>query len=71
MKFKIATAVVLSVLALGLTACDQNGDKAQSAGEKVDNAVESVKDTVLDKGPAEKAGEKVDDAVEKVKDATN
>ena len=69
MKFKLASAVVLSVLALGLTACEQNAGKAQTAGEKVDNAVESVKDTVMDKGPAEKAGEKVDKAVEKVKDS--
>jgi hypothetical protein len=71
MKFKLASAVVLSILTLGLTACEQNSGNAQSAGEKVDNAVESVKDAVLDKGPAEKAGEKVDNAVEKVKDSTN
>jgi len=71
MKSKLASAVVLLVLALGLTACEQNGGKAQSAGEKVDNAVEQVKDTVLDKGPAQKAGEKVDKAVDKVKDSSN
>ena len=71
MKFKLASAIVLSVLTLGLTACEQNGGAAQNAGEKVDNAVESVKDAVQDKGPAEKAGEKFDNAVEKAKDSTN
>jgi peptidoglycan hydrolase CwlO-like protein len=64
MNIKLASAVLVSLLAIGLTACSEG--PAESAGKKVDNAVESVKDTVLDKGPAEKAGEKIDKAVDKV-----
>lgn len=71
MKSKLATLVALSLLTIAVAACDKSEGPAQSAGEKIDNVVESVKDSVLDKGPAQKAGEKVDDAVEKVQDSSN
>lgn len=39
---------------------------AESAGESIDDAAQSVKDTFDPPGPAEKAGRNVDDAVEEV-----
>jgi hypothetical protein len=51
-----------TVLALGvLSGCEQG--PMQKAGEKVDNAVDSISG----KGPVEKAGERVDKAVDQLK----
>ena len=62
--------IILSVLAcLALAGCSEKGP-AEQAGEKVDEAVEQVKDAVDDagqQGPAEEAGEQIDKAVEDMK----
>lgn len=47
-----------------LVSCEKKGP-AERTGEKLDKAVEEVKDAVDPKGPAEKAGEKVDKALGK------
>jgi hypothetical protein len=47
--------------------CKSEGP-VETAGKKIDQAVEKAKDTPNPEGPLEKAGEKVDQAVEKVKD---
>ncbi|MEO8307600.1 MAG: hypothetical protein ABI616_06125 [Pseudomonadota bacterium] len=62
-----ATAACAAVLMLGLAACEKKGP-AEKAGEKMDHAVESVKDTgekAADKveAAADKAADKVQDAV--------
>lgn len=59
-KAMIGIALTLPLMG-ALAACDDKGP-AEKAGEKVDNAVENMKDAVNPKGPAEKAGEKIDDA---------
>ncbi len=59
-KAMIGIALTLPLMG-ALAACDDKGP-AEKAGEKVDNAVENMKDAVNLKGPAEKAGEKIDDA---------
>jgi len=62
--------IILSALAFfALAGCSEKGP-AEQAGEKVDQAVEQVKDAVEDagqQGPAEEAGEQVDKAVEDMK----
>ena len=45
------------------TGCREKGP-VEKAGEKVDEAVDKMKDAVNPKGPAERAGEKVDRALE-------
>ena len=50
----IATAVVLSLTIVGLTACEKG--PAERAGEKIDNT-------------AKKVGDKLEDAGDKIKDA--
>ena len=55
----IAMAIPFAVL----VGCSEQGP-AETAGEKIDEAVEDVKDAVDPAGPAEKVGEKIDDAVE-------
>ena len=69
----IGTALVISGLLVLLPGCEK-GD-AEKAGEKIDNAIESVKekaeeakDSLTNKGPAEKAGEKIDNAIENAKE---
>ena len=51
----------MSILA-ALASCRKKGP-AEKAGEKMDEAIKNVKDTVDPKGPGEKAGEKVDEAL--------
>ena len=70
----IGTALVISGLLVLLPGCEKKGD-AEKAGEKIDNAIESVKekveeakDSLTNKGPAEKAGEKIDKAIENAKE---
>ncbi len=64
--------IILSALAFfALAGCSEKGP-AEQAGEKVDQAVENVRDAVEDagqQGPAEQMGEKVDKAIEGAKDA--
>jgi predicted small lipoprotein YifL len=54
--------ICAAMLMLGLAACEKKGP-AEKAGAKVDQAVDSVKDT------GEKAADKVEEAADKVKDA--
>lgn len=48
---------------IALAACKKKGP-AEKAGERMDDAIEDVKDAVNPKGPAEKAGEKVDEVLD-------
>ena len=57
----LLTVCSLSILA-ALASCKKKGP-AEKAGEKMDQAIENVKDAVDPKGPVEKAGEKVDKAL--------
>ena len=57
----LLAAVVAGALALALTGCPKKGP-AQSAGEKIDRAKDTISDTVDPKGPAEKAGRSIDRA---------
>lgn len=50
--------------AVSMVACKPKGP-AEKAGEKVDSAVENLKDAVDPKGPVEKAGEKIDKVLDK------
>ena len=63
MKYLPLTTVPLAALAmtasLVLTGCDEQGP-AETAGEKIDNAVESAGEM------AEEAGDKVEDATDKL-----
>lgn len=45
-----------------LTACGKQGP-AEEMGEKIDNKVNQVEDTLKQRGPMEKAGDRVDDAM--------
>jgi hypothetical protein len=66
MKLSSTTARGLSSLLLGTvllcTGCEPKGP-AERAGEKIDQGIQNVKDTVDPAGPAEKAGEAVDRAL--------
>ena len=57
-----AVAACAAMLMLGVSACEKKGP-VEKAGAKVDQAVESVKDT------GEKAADKVEAAADKVQDA--
>jgi hypothetical protein len=46
--------------------CERKGP-AERAGEKIDRAVDDVKDAIDPPGPAEKAGKAIDRAVDDVK----
>ena len=56
----LAAALMLGSVAFG-TAC--NKGPAESAGEKIDDAAQKLKDKVDPPGPGEKAGRKVDKAL--------
>ena len=62
-----STVVLAAVLAIGTTYCTgcREEGPAEQAGEKIDDAVERMKDAVDPKGPAEKAGEKIDRALDR------
>lgn len=60
-----------------ISGCDSQGT-AEKTGEKIDQAVESAKDTVEEasdkltgEGTAENIGEKIDEAAEKAKNAVD
>lgn len=57
-KTLILMAIALPVMG-ALAACDDKGP-AEKAGEKIDNAAQSMKDTIDPPGPAEDAGRKID-----------
>ena len=69
MKKLLITAVLGSLMTVGLSACDH---PAQRTGEAVDSAAYSTKSTVQKvtgtQGPAQSAGEKVDNAVDSITD---
>ncbi|HUD52807.1 hypothetical protein [Parvibaculum sp.] len=60
-KSLVGIALVLPLMG-ALAACDDDGP-AEKAGEKIDNAGQSLKDAVDPPGPAEKAGRDVDKAI--------
>ena len=64
MKPTLLLSLCLFTLVGSVVSCREKGP-AEKAGEKMDNAVDKVKDAVDPKGPVEKAGEKVDDALNK------
>jgi hypothetical protein len=68
MKFNsgIATAIALSFVVAGLTACGEKGS-AERAGKKIDETVEKVGEKIDD--TVEKVGEKVEEAGGKIKEA--
>jgi hypothetical protein len=59
-KLLILTVCSMSVIAF--VSCKKKGP-VEKAGEKMDDAIESMQDAVNPKGPIEKAGEKVDEAL--------
>lgn len=63
MKTTLLLSLCLLPLVGSVVSCREKGP-AEKAGEKMDNAVENVKDAVDPKGPVEKAGEKVDKALD-------
>jgi len=61
MNKKIFISLFIST-ALMLTACEKQGP-AETMGEKIDDKVNQVEDTLKDRGPMQKAGDRIDDAV--------
>ncbi len=60
-KTIIGMSIVLPLMGGALAACDDKGP-AEKAGEKLDDAGQSVKDAINPPGPAEKAGRDIDKA---------
>lgn len=60
--FALLAVALMAGALLVVTGCGKRGP-AEKTGEKVDEAVDGVKDALTPDGPAEKAGEKVDDAL--------
>jgi hypothetical protein len=54
-------SAVAATFVLGLAACHQEGP-AETAGRKLDNAGQSIKDAVDPPGPAERVGRSIDRA---------
>ena len=67
-KLTIATLTVLTLMVVGLAACEKKGT-AEAAGEKIDNAAEKAGEKI--DNAANKAGEKLNEAGDKIKDKTN
>lgn len=61
-KMLLGTFLVLPLMG-ALAACDDKGP-AEEAGEKIDDAAQSMKDAIDPPGAAEEMGRKIDDAVE-------
>lgn len=60
---KCLAMLLTTIFVCMLTGCEKRGP-VQRMGEKVDNAKESVQDTVSPKGPVEKTGREVDKALD-------
>ena len=60
-KTVIGLSIALPLMG-ALAACDDKGP-AEQAGEKIDEAGESISDAMSSDGPAEEMGEKIDEAV--------
>ena len=67
-KLTIATLTVLTLMVVGLAACEKKGP-AEAAGKKIDNAAEKAGEKI--DNAANKAGEKLNEAGDKIKDKTN
>ena len=61
MTTRLPALALLGIMALA-AGCETKGP-AEKAGEKVDQGVQNVKDTISPPGPGEKAGRAVDKAV--------
>lgn len=71
---RLLQVLAVSALALGLSACGPSGNDNQTAGQKLDNAIEKTEQAaenakVEADRAAETAGQKIDNAVEATKDA--
>ena len=67
-KLIIGTLAVLTVMVVGLAACEKKGP-AEAAGEKIDNAAEKAGEKI--DHAADKAADKLNEASDKIKDKTN
>ena len=67
-KLTLAILTVLTVMVVGLSACEKKGP-AEAAGEKIDNAAEKAGEKI--DHAAEKAADKLNEASDKIKDKTN
>ena len=60
---KVLIGIAIAIPLMGaLAACDNKGP-AEKAGEKLDDAAQSMKDAIDPPGPGEEAGRKIDDAL--------
>jgi hypothetical protein len=66
MKRWACAALIVSLLAPGLLACEREKGPMEKAGEKVDEAVDKVLHP--NEGPLEKAGRKTDEAIDDAKE---
>jgi hypothetical protein len=64
---RIAVALCIAGLALGMTACPEKKGAMEKAGEKIDETVDKM--THPGEGTMEKAGRKAGEAVDDAKDA--
>ena len=60
----LALAAVAAIGTPSCTGCREKGP-VEKAGEKVDEAIDKMKDAVDPKGPAERTGEKIDRALDR------
>ncbi len=67
-KLTLAILAVLTVMVVGLAACEKKGP-AEAAGEKIDSAAEKAGEKI--DHTADKVGEKLNEAGDKIKDKTN
>ena len=67
-KLTLAILTVLTVMVVGLAACEKKGP-AEAAGEKIDNAAEKAGDKI--DHAADKVGEKLNEVGDKIKDKTD
>ncbi|WP_047539841.1 hypothetical protein [Methylotenera versatilis] len=64
---KLSIAALTLLFALGLSACEKG--PAETAGEKIDNAVENAGDKIED--ATDNAGDKLEEAGDKIEDKTD
>lgn len=65
---KLLMLCLIVALSVFIAACSEQGP-AESVGEQIDEAVESVQDALDPAGPAEQAGEAIDEVIEDVEEA--